>query len=72
MVGRVPLPGDLELQSLSEQFDREMRRSTQRVEDTVAPFSRFVRGEKEKLESQYDTLVELEAHLEGLTRQLGA
>ncbi|MDT8304630.1 MAG: dynamin family protein [Anaerolineae bacterium] len=60
------------MSSLTKQFDREMRRSTQRVEDTVAPFSRFVRGEKEKLESQYDTLVELEAHLQGLTRQIGA
>lgn len=59
------------MHSLSEQFDREMRRSTQRAEDTVAPFSRFVRGEKEKLESQYETLVELEAHLQGLTRQIG-
>jgi small GTP-binding protein len=60
------------MSGLSEQFDREMRRSTQRVEDTVAPFSRFVRGEKEKLEGQYETLVELEAHLQGLKRQIGA
>lgn len=60
------------MSSLSEQFDREMRRSASRVEDTVAPFSRFVRGEKEKLEGQYETLVELEAHLQGLKRQLDA
>jgi small GTP-binding protein len=60
------------MSSLGEQFQREMRRSAQRVEDTVAPFARFVRGEREKLQEQHDTLVELEAHLEGLQRQLGA
>ncbi|NLF64052.1 MAG: GTP-binding protein [Chloroflexi bacterium] len=57
--------------SLTDQFEREMRRSTQRVEDAVAPFARFVRAEKDKLEEQHTTLVELEAHLEGLQRQLG-
>jgi hypothetical protein len=57
--------------SLTDQFDREMRRGTQRVEDSVAPFARFVRAEKDKLEEQHETLVELEAHLGGLQRQLG-
>jgi hypothetical protein len=36
----------------------------------VAPFGRFVRAEKEKLEEQHRELVELEAHVEGLQRQL--
>ena len=38
--------------NLTEQFQREMRRSSQRVEDTVAPFARFVRAQAEKLERQ--------------------
>jgi len=58
--------------SLTEQFEREMRRSAQRVEDTVAPFARFVRSEQDRLESQRDQLEELEAHLIGLRSQLGA
>lgn len=60
------------MRSLTEQFERELRRSTQRVEDTIAPFARFVRSEKEKLEEQEETLVELEAHIEGLRQQLEA
>jgi hypothetical protein len=37
------------VRSLTDQFDREMRRSTQRIEDTIAPYARFVRAEQEKL-----------------------
>ncbi|HSM56104.1 MAG TPA: dynamin family protein [Candidatus Sulfomarinibacteraceae bacterium] len=58
------------MSNLTEQFEREMRRSAQRVEDTVAPFARFVRAEQEKLEAERDELVELEAHITGLRRQL--
>lgn len=58
------------MSSLTEQFEREMRRSAQRVEDTVAPFARFVRAEQEKLEAERDELAELEAHITGLRRQL--
>jgi len=56
--------------SLTEQFDREMRRSTQRIEETVAPFARFVRAETDKLKVQHDSLVEIEAHITGLQGQL--
>ncbi len=58
------------VQSLTHQFEREMRRSSQRVEDTVAPFSRFVRAEQTKIEARQDQLAELEAHILGLQRQL--
>ncbi len=57
--------------SLSSQFEREMRRSTQRIEDTIAPFTRFVRAEEEKLAAQQDQLVELEAQITGLQTILG-
>lgn len=56
--------------SLTEQFNREMRRGTQRVVDTVSPFTRFVRAEKAKYEQQQETLEELEAHIAGLRNQL--
>lgn len=56
--------------SLTDQFDREMRRSTQRIEDTVAPYARFVRAEQEKLERQQKELIELEAHITDLQNQL--
>ena len=57
--------------SLTSQFEREMRRSTQRIEDTIAPFTRFVRAEEEKLAAQQDQLVELEAQITGLQTILG-
>lgn len=55
---------------LAEQFDREMRRGAQRIEDTIAPFSRFVRAEYEKMTQQQIALIELEAHVVGLQAQL--
>jgi ATP-dependent HslUV protease ATP-binding subunit HslU len=41
-----------------------MQRGTRRVEDTVAPFARFVRAEQDKIGTQHEKLVELEAHIE--------
>ncbi|HZD09904.1 MAG TPA: dynamin family protein [Candidatus Binatia bacterium] len=58
------------MSSLRDQFEREMRRSGQRVQDTIAPFARFVRAENDKLEQEYAELTELEAHIAGLKRQL--
>lgn len=58
--------------SLTEQFNREMRRAVQRIDDTVAPFSRFVRAEKERLERQESQLTDLETHIVGLKSQLEA
>ncbi|HUM72402.1 MAG TPA: dynamin family protein, partial [Chloroflexota bacterium] len=56
--------------SLTEQFDREMRRGAQRIEDTIAPFARFVRAESDKLTNQQSQLIELEAHITGIQAQL--
>jgi small GTP-binding protein len=56
--------------NLEQQFAREMRRSAQRVEDTVAPFDRFVRAERDRLTAQQTTLQELAAAVGELTRQL--
>ena len=56
--------------SLTEQFTREMSRGAQRIEDTIAPFARFVRAENDKISAQRDELVELEAHISGLQAQL--
>jgi small GTP-binding protein len=57
--------------SLTSQFEREIQRSTQRIEDTIAPFTRFVRAEEVKLATQQDQLLELEAHITGLQKILG-
>jgi small GTP-binding protein len=56
---------------LTEQFEREMRRGAQRIEDTIAPFTRFVHAEESKLSARQVELDELEAHIIGLQRFLG-
>jgi ABC-type transport system involved in cytochrome bd biosynthesis fused ATPase/permease subunit len=58
--------------SLTDQFDREMRRSAQRIEDTISPFSRFVKAENEKIGARRDHMEELEAHIVGLKAQVQA
>jgi len=58
------------MSNLTEQFDREMRRSSQRIEDVIAPFGRFVRAEQDKIGAQHESMVELEAHIVGLLAQL--
>ena len=57
--------------SLTTQFEREMRRSTQRLEETVAPFTRFVRAEEEKLLAQRERLAEIESQIAGMQAILG-
>ena len=58
------------MSGLTEQFEREMQRGTRRIEDTVAPFARFVRAEQDKIGTQHGKLVELEAHITGLQAHL--
>lgn len=56
--------------NLEQQFEREMRRSTQRIEDTIAPFDRFVRAERDRLSGQQETMQSLSATVSHLIRQL--
>ena len=55
---------------LTEQFEREMRRGVQRIEDGVAPYSRFVRAEKENITLRQDQFKTLESRIGGLQNQL--
>lgn len=51
------------MSGLNDQFEREMRRSSRRIEDVIAPFSRFVRAENEKV-------IQRRARFEALGRQV--
>lgn len=60
--------------SLHTQFEREIERSLQNINETIAPYTRFVRGEREKLEearNEFNRLSQelnrLEARIESLT-----
>lgn len=56
--------------NLEQQFDREMRRSTQRIEDTIAPFDRFVRSERDRLTKRQSSLQSLSGEIGDLIRHL--
>jgi len=44
--------------SLTTQFDRELKNSLQRINDTIAPYTRFIRAERGKLEESKSELTE--------------
>ena len=56
--------------SLITQFDREVERSLSRVRDAIAPYSRFVRTEHERLESAHADLTTGRERLASLQRQI--
>ncbi len=61
--------------ALSEQFVREMERILQRIDNTVAPYSRFVRGERAKLLDAQSELRRIQGELgalELLIEELGS
>ncbi|HSG17096.1 MAG TPA: dynamin family protein [Anaerolineae bacterium] len=58
------------MRDLTDQFEREMRRSTQRIDSVIAPYARFVRAERDRLEGQQTALEELQGQIAGLSHQL--
>ncbi len=52
-------------QALRTPFEQEMRRSVQRINEAIAPYTRFVRSEREKLD---EVQAELDRLREGLER----
>jgi small GTP-binding protein len=52
--------------ALTEQFDREVEASLHRIDEAVAPYTRFVRAERERLTALQTELRRLHAGLEGL------
>ncbi|MDX1500807.1 MAG: dynamin family protein [Thermoanaerobaculia bacterium] len=52
--------------SLTAQFDREVEGSAHRIREAIAPYTRFVRAERERLEEMRRGLGEISANLERL------
>ena len=44
------------MSSLTEQFEQELERSVHRIRDAVAPYTRFVRAERQRLEETHNEL----------------
>ena len=57
--------------ALRQQFRQEIQRSAQHIREGVAPYSRFIRAEKESLEETSTTLARLATDLEGLRQRIG-
>jgi small GTP-binding protein len=57
--------------ALTGQFDREVERSAQQVQEAVGPYTRFVRGERERLGATRDELRALRGELERLKAAIG-
>ena len=49
--------------AMSRQFEKELTDSVQRLRDAIAPYTRFVRVEREKLDQLNNSLHEVETEL---------
>lgn len=60
------------MSSLTAQFEREIQRSLDRIREAVAPYSRFVRGEQERLGGIRGELLSIREGLDAIRLQLEA
>lgn len=56
--------------SLTGHFEREIDRSLQHIQDTIAPYTRFVRAEQSKLTGTQEELETVQTSLERLKRRI--
>lgn len=56
--------------TLNTQFNHEMDRSLERINAAIAPYTRFVRSEKESLDQVNEELNQLQIHLMNLDKQI--
>jgi len=59
-------------EALRTQFEREIKASAGRIREGIAPYSRFVRSEGEKLRETEQQLIALTAQLDGLRARVEA
>jgi small GTP-binding protein len=58
--------------ALREQFERELRRSSQRLSESIAPYSRFIRAEQQSLTTTRDELAALRDEMMMLMSRVNA
>jgi hypothetical protein len=58
--------------TLTGQFDRELERSLQRINEAIAPYTRFVRAERDRLTETHDELTQIREGLARLKAQVEA
>jgi small GTP-binding protein len=60
------------MEALTAHFDREADRGRRRLEETIAPYTRFVRSESERLEADRESLGELSDRVGEMTARVSA
>lgn len=60
------------LSTLGEEFDREIERSVERIQQSVAPYTGFVRAERQRLHDHHELLTGSDLELERLRREIEA
>jgi hypothetical protein len=58
------------MRTLTGQFDRELARSVHRIRDAVSPYTRFVRAERQRLETIHRDLTDAQDALIALQGEL--
>ncbi|HEX6799726.1 MAG TPA: dynamin family protein [Ktedonobacterales bacterium] len=64
--------GDTLSTTLREQFERELEAGAQRLREALAPYTRFVRIERERVEAARAELARIEDEAEALRRRIGS
>jgi small GTP-binding protein len=59
------------VEAMNDQFEVELKRSVQRVRDAIAPYTRFVRTEQERLQGLAEQLTALRNDLRNLRHRVG-
>ncbi len=57
--------------TMNEQFETELARSVQRIRDAISPYTRFVRGENEKLTAVNEQTTEVRNDMRTLRHRIG-
>jgi chromosome segregation ATPase len=58
------------MSTLTGQFERELERSLHRINEAIAPYTRFIRAERDRLTNTGDELVRIEEELARLKAQV--
>ena len=59
------------MKSMTEAFERELDRSVQRLREAIAPYTRFVRAEQQKLDRVEGDLAQISGELGQIRSQIG-
>ena len=60
------------METMTAQFDRELERSLRRIKEAIAPYTRFIRAERDQLQQIHEELSRIQEGLDRLKAQIEA